>query len=549
MSELQNGAQYMDGGIDDAFVPPALKYDFIYNYMTTTDWKYLEQIPSHKQPAYQLKRIWLGLANGFLPEWHTNFIPTKLGNSIISGINRKIFSGQILYEAEDSIENVDDKRKWLIKTYMDEVNPRYESELKKLSWWAMASGASIYVAKINRNGNIYFDAVREDKYLPTFTGGELSSVRIFTSVYSSLDSKSTLQGKASAENYVLEDYRYKEKGQAYSILRVFRQSSGDINSVVDTSPKGLDYADMPEQVAKEINRKIGQRLNRPVKLPFKNGTSLGVKVLENEAHSAYFDMPGYSDSILAPALELLFEYDRSYTTMANDIAAGRGQVLVPDSQSFDLLQANLSSDVAGTDSLALLGALISQQNMINNKVVRKIPTANPENQKPEVVQFEMRIQEHLESLKGQRICILNAIGINPGAIDPTIDESGHAKTATEVIADEQNLITFVQEKRKPLVKVSDWAIGLIMEHYFGIKEQIIHTKFTNGNLSNAMLISQMAVSEFAAGIRSLDSAVAKINAGDTKTDLDKEIKILKETGGGMDFIDDESEANNWMSKQ
>lgn len=522
---LENSAQFMDGSLDDAFVPPSLKFDFIYQYMSNIDWKYLAQIPNYKQPAYQLKRLWLLLANGFVPEWHNNFIPTKLGNTIINTINRKIFSGQLLFEVGESNfeETVEKRRKWLVNTYFDEMFPNYEGQLKKLNWCAMASGAAAFVAKVNRDGNLYFEAYREDKYLPTFVGGELDSVRLFSSLYNSIDSGSISGGKADADIYALEDFRYKANGKAYSILRVFKQGGGETNSLVDVNPAGLSYDDMPESVAKAINRKIGNRLNKAVELHFDNGNSLGVKILDNTDSSAYFDMPGYSDSILAPAVEQLFEYDRSYTTMVNDVALGRGQVLLPDT-----MDINLTQMFQGNSTMAQMASVLSNQNMLNNKIYRKIPVANPENIKPEPIQFDMRIEQHLQSLKGQRICIFNAIGINPGSIDPTVSESGHARTATEVIADEQNLITFIQDKRKNIVKVSDWAVGLILKYYFGMKDNRVRTKFTNGNLSNALLISQMTVSEYSAGLRSMESAVSKLNANDGKTDIDKEVEIIKQ---------------------
>lgn len=529
--ELENTAQFMTGEIEDAFVAPALKFDFIYQYNTTTDWKYLAQIPSFRQPAYNLKRVWLGVANGFLPEWHHSFIPTKIGNTVVSAVNRKIFSGQMLFEAEDSATDkmVKNKHDWFVNTYLDEINPNYERELQRLNWFSMASGASLLVGRVNANGNLTFEALREDKYLPTFSGGELMSVRMYRGVYATTDSKQTASGE-----YVLEDYRYKKQGQAFSILRVFEKSNGDLNSIVDTNPSGLTYEDMPEEVARAVWAKCGNRLNKATRLPFKGGKDLGVRLLEQGGHSAYFDMPGYHDSILAPALEMLFEYDRSYTTMVNDIAMGRGQVLVPDGMNYDLV---------AKQGDPMLAALISQQNMLNTKQVRKIPSANPENQKPEIVQFDMRVEQHLSSLKGQRACIFNAIGINPGAIDPTIDESGHAKTATEVIADEQNLVTFVADKRKPIVKVSDWAISLVLEHYFKDLAncgQLIHTKFTNGDLSNRLLVSQMNVAEVAAGIRSKESAVKNINPSANKTEIDNEMQALNEQGGNAPFVDDES---------
>lgn len=532
MAELDNNAQFMQGGIDDAFIPPALKFDFIYQYMTNVDWKYLAQIPSYKQPAYMLKRLWLLLANGFVPEWHNTFIPTKLANTTLNTINRKIFSGALHYELGDDLydESVDQKRRWFINDYLKTINPTFESEDEKASWYTMASGASASVAKIEKNGNLYFSTYREDKYLPTFVGGHLESVRLFSAEYSSIDGQGAATGQTAADVYCLEDYRFYHKGKPYSILRAFVQGSGDLNSIVNEMPIGLTYEQMPEAVAKAIFRKIGNRLNRAVELPFSN---LGVYILNQTSMSAYFDLPNYSDSILAPAVEQLFEYDRSYTTMINDIALGRGQVLIPDTMDLNLAQRT------GDSTMAIFAAHLSQQNMLNSKVFRKVPCANPESIKPEHIQFEMRIEQHLASLKGQRANIFNAIGINPGSIDPTIDESGHAKTATEAVIDEQNIISFVSAQRKKVSALIDWQIAEVLKYYFGIKDSGVHVKFTNGNLQNSLLTSQMTIQEYAAGIRSRQSAVAKLNANDSKADIDKEIERIKEDGGGADFVDNE----------
>lgn len=530
MAEIDNTAVYMDGGADDAFIPPALKFDFIYQYMTNVDWKYLAQIPSYKQPAYQLKRLWLLASNGYVPEWHYNFIPTKLGNSIITNINRKVFSGVLMYERDKNAgAETEEQRKWFVDTYVGNDDIGFEDALERLSWNAMASGASALVAKKHRNGNLYFDAYREDKYLPTFIGRQLRSIRLYSAEYNSLD------GKGDADIYALEDYRFMHKGKAYSKLRVYRKGNGEINSIVDNDDSALTYEQMPSEVARAIKSKIGDRLNKVCPLPFKNGTSLGVKLLNNTKQSAYFDMPGYSDSILAPVIEQLFEYDRSYTTMINDIALGRGQVLVPDTMDVGLPQLG-----RGDSTMAQLAAALSQQNMLNSKTFRKVPVSNPESIKPDSIQFEMRVQEHLESLRGQRINIFNGIGINPGALDPTLAEQGPQKTATQVQADEQNLVTFVQDKRKALDYVMNWAVDLVFDYYFNIKDCSIHPKFSSGNLSNALLVSQMAVDELNAKARSLESTVEKINPNASKEEIEKEVQRIRSDNTAMGMPDDGS---------
>lgn len=516
MADIDNTAQFMDGSIEDALVPPSLKFDFIYGYMTNVDWKYLAQIPSYKQPAYQLKRLWLCTANGFVPEWHSNFISTKLGNALISNINRKIFSGSLLFERDKNAgESTDQQREWFTDKYIEDDEVDFEGSFIRASWNRMASGDTYLVAKKARNGKLYFDAYREDKVLPTFAGRKLRSIRLYSMEYNSLD------GKSCSDIYCLEDYRFFHKGKAYGIIRAFKKDNGELNSIVNNSVSGLRYENMPEEVARAIREKVGDRLNKVCPLPFFGGTSLGVAHIRNTSQSAYFDMPNYSDSILAPVVEQIFEYDRTYTTMINDIALGRGQVLIPD--TMDLGLAGLPHDSA----LSQIAAAISQQNMLNSKVFRRVPVANPESIKPESIQFAMRIEEHLASLRGQRINICNNIGINPGALDPTLTESGPQKTAVQVMTDEQNLVTFVEDKRKGLLKAMQWATDLVMAYYFGIKDCGVHPKFSTGNLTNAIQLSQMVRDEYTQGIRSLEDAVQKINPNASKDEVEAEVEKIR----------------------
>jgi hypothetical protein len=536
---INNTALQMDGSIADAYITPNLKFDFIYNYMTNVDWKYLSQIPSYKQPAYQLKRLWLMVSNGFVPEWHCTFIPTKLGNTIVSGINRKIFGGALLYESEKYKENpeVAAKLKWWNDTYIIDTEYNFEREIERMSWFSMASGASAIVAKKKRNGSVYFEAYREDKYLPTFSGRRLISIRLFSTIFDTIDSTKNI-----ASPYVLEEYRFfNAENRACSVLRVYQQSSGDLNSIVNTRPSGLKYSDMPDEVRCAVKEKIGNRLNKVVELPFMGGKSLGCAILNNSSYSAYYDIAGFSDAILAPVIEQIFEYERSYTTMTNDIALGRGQVLVPDTQDLGLtIPASLTGDAA----MARLAAHISMLNQLNTKQIKLIPNVNPEEQKAQSIQFEMRIAEHVQSLNAQRANIINGIGINPSAIDPTLSEV--QKTATQVVSDEQNLITFVSSKRKEIKKIIDWAIDIVMNYYFGVENSCIYSKFSNSNLSNALLRSQMIVAEYQANVRSVESAVEKLNEDDAQGSIDRELQRVKAAQPNMpsEFIDSEFGIDN-----
>ncbi|MDR3216114.1 MAG: phage portal protein [Clostridiaceae bacterium] len=508
--------------IEDAYDQPSFKFDFIYQNMPSVDFAYMRHINGTLRSAYELKRTWLLAANGYVPEWHSSYIPTKLANSAISQINRKIFSGGLL-AAKNTADGDADKLAWLRNEFLENICPDFSDKMRRLSWFALASGAAALAVNIGQDGNIMLDAVREDKYFPIFVNGKLKGIRMFKQVYGDVSDKS--------ENtaYFLEDYRYFDaNGKAYSKLRVFG-SRTVISGYAEPGGEDLQYRDLPETVAAMLGSELGRRLGKSVAIPFGGGCDLGVRILNNTEFSSYYDISGYGDSIIAPVLELLFEYDKLFTTMSNDIALGRGMVLIPDGMSsmgMGTKKGGYLSDETGDAG----GKYQRPWNMfLNSKIFKKWRSLRPEEQKPDSIQFAMRIEEHKSGLRELRSEIYNGMGVNPAAIDPSLDDRTAAKTATQVMAEEQNLLTFIEAKREKIARVANWVIDIVLEFYFKMKTNDIYVKFSNSGIANKLFLSQMAVQEYKSGIRSRKKAVEMINSDSAQTAIDEEIEqIIKE---------------------
>ena len=74
-----------------------------------------------------------------------------------------------------------------------------------------------------------------------------------------------------------------------------------------------------------------------------------------------------------------------------------------------------------------------------------------------------------------------------------------------------------------------------MDYYFGVKDSPIKSKFTAGNLANTLIKSDIAIKEYAAGARSLESTVQRINEEDSIASINNEVQRIKDEREGRNF--------------
>ena len=478
-----------------------LKYEQVANYQNTVDEMFFALVNPPQYAPYQLIKKWLQWANGYDPSWHMNYIPTHLGRTIIQLLTNKIFDTGIKFEY--SGQKGTEVLGWLSDVYNDDSN--FELALKQMVEHGQASGTSLLKSDVDAFGMLSFTAVRQDRFKAVFSGSKLLEVETYASV---------LDGTFDTQKLVLVEKRYyndKFNPCIKYYIQILNNQTSANQWVLGTKIESIDT--LKGETKDKIKHKLGKKeLGKEYPINMKH---LGVYVYRNTATSAFFDGMGVGDSSIASAIELLAEYDKSYTLMSVDLSQARGQVFVPDDMIPKIAEAQQSN----------IYTYMSMINQLNNKtVIKKIPFTNPEEQKPFQVQFELRAQEWTASLNLQLQEILVRVMASPSSIAPFLND-GSQKTATEINAIEHNTVNYINDKRTVIKKIANKALKDIMEYYK--KDGSVFVVFNSPGLNNDQQMSEKALKEYAAGIRSKRSTVRACNPSWTTQEIDEELNNLK----------------------
>jgi hypothetical protein len=487
-----------------------LKYDYIASYQNTVDDLFFSLVDTSLKSNYQLIKRWLQWSNGYVPQWHANYIPTHLGRAIIQMMTQKIFDSGIKFEyTGKNMETLT----WLSDRYSEESG--FEDALKKMTEYGQSSGTSVLKADVDAMGTLVWNAVRQDRFHLSWAGNKIVKARFYASA---------LFGTFQTQRLILVEERFYDKDMkpVYKYyIQIMNQSSNTnqwsagnrIDSLDTLKGETLDY------VAQKLGNK---KLDTEYPLPFSH---LGIYAYQNSITSAFFDGLHLGDSTLASAIELIAEYDKTYTLMTIDLQNGRGQVLVPD----DMIP---KIDKAETNEF--YSYMSAMQQMFNQTIYKKMPFINPEDQKPISIQFELRSSEWQTSLNTQLQEILVRVMASPSSIAPHLGDYSQ-KTATEINAIEHNTVSYIMGKRDTIKRIANRALKDIFDFYK--KEGEAFIMFNAAGLNNDQQRSDKAIREFNAGIRSKWSTIRECNPGWTTAEVQEELEKLNEEN--MPLADEE----------
>lgn len=478
-----------------------MKYDQVINYQNTVDDLFFSVVDTSMHHAYNTIMRWMQWSNGYVPTWHQTYTTTHLGRAIIQMLTNKIFDTGIKFEYTG-----DDKGTlgWIADSYNEQSG--FEDALKQVAEYGQGSGTAVLKADVDAFGELVWSAVRQDRFHLTWSGNKIVKASLYVSV---------LNGTFNTQRLILVEDRYfdEQMKPVYKYyIRVMNQSSNtntwSMGSLIDS----LDTlkGDTRTYVVQKLgNKQLG------VAYPFPMD-HLGVYCYINSITSAMFAGLHLGDSTLANAIELLAGYDKTYTLMMIDLANGRGQVLMPD----DMLP-----QIDGQSTDQMYAYFSAMQQMLQTTIFKKIPYANPEDQKPISIQFELRAAEWNQSLRTQLEEILLRVMASPSSIAPHLSDSS-MKTATEINALEHNTVNYINDKRTILRKIANRALKDVLKFYQ--KTGTTFVMFNAAGLNNDQQRSEKAISEFNAGVRSKKSTIRECNPGWTTAEVEEELNNLQQ---------------------
>lgn len=197
--------------------------------------------------------------------------------------------------------------------------------------------------------------------------------------------------------------------------------------------------------------------------------SLGLYNVKNKAVSvALKDLPGYSDSTLHTALDVLYSIDYNYTQSQVDQYMGKSRALVP--KQMQKVQVRQPGTLA--DGMEFNQAIEYQPPPLDDDFFTQVPdnNMNGDLMKPQFIQPDLRGEQHKLIRDSDLELLASKVGLSPGDIATHLGENAHM-TATQVTVEQDTTETSVNNKRDlASIAINDMLADVLA--FYGIEGEV-----------------------------------------------------------------------------
>lgn len=429
-------------------------------------------------------RNWLWWADGWVPYFHSaeKGIPsTRLAQALVEKTARKIVGGRIMFKNAGKDETVEEVNpalayvaKWAKEVDFDEV-------VKKAVNYATAGGTSLIKMTVDGEGNWCPEALRFDQFIPMLDHrGKVLACDTFIRCFTDLGVRGQKieEGNSLSAYYVIE-HRYfgdhkKIDGTCIENVPLCRYSikkaAGSVTNgqfVTNDEAGEIEFRNLPSDIKRKIGRSfIGITFDREFVLPFRD---LGCEILKfTKGVNGIPELP-FGESLLAPIITHLEQWDYYNACAMTDMYLGRGRVLAPKA----IQGANSGAYNAGIDEF----------------MFTRFESVNPEEQKPIPVQFELRAEEWSEIRTRIIQDISITTGLNISTIASFVNDNTAARTAREISTEENETADFVNDKRAMFEAPLNRIIEMITEKA-GFTDEVV-IRWSGAGLTNRYALAEI----------------------------------------------------------
>lgn len=484
-------------------------------------------IPANYYPFYNnWVRAWLYWYDGYVPWIHggaQGILSTGIGTMIVNRVADSVFGGNLMFsnarkpkirvQKEDG-KSVGAALDFITNDWTKAVD--FRTKIKRAIRYAFAGGFSLLKLN-NTGGELWLDALRADRFFVDLDGrGNIRKVVAISSVYE----KATPNKSDTRPRYVLcEERRYEKIGFLSQEIPVVEykiyETSSPINyfSITDNC---IRWEDLPKEVKQAFKREYDGRLNEPKAM---NGfEDLGCYLVRGSEDVSNVPQIGLGESLLAHIMTYLYEYDFYNTCFNTDMYLARGRVLVPKGMQSPraIAQANGVAAMYGTVQNAGLDSFL----------YTKVESANPDAQKPEAIQFELRAGEWKEARNLLLESIATSIGISTSTLASYLND-GSNRTAREVSAEESSTTLFVENARRRFEHPINTVLKTVLRFYGYIDD--VEVRWSRAGMTNVTVLVDTLTKAVQGGLISQEAAHSAYNYdNDEEQNAEDYAKVLKD---------------------
>lgn len=493
--------------------------------------EFYSMIPAPYLGFYQnWVRFWLQWADGYVPFIHGGqygLLSSGIGTSIVNLVADKIVGSGIMYknarkpkfvktneegkpvgQALDFFSN-----KWALDT-------DFGNKVKQAIKFSYAGGFSLLKLNVT-DGELWADCLRADKfYLDITQSGKIRRCVSILSFYNDM----TNNNKQGKKYGLVEERYYAKVGLFETEIPVIEYKIYDSSVQIQNLDVGrtnfIAWEQLPGSVRKAFKEEYGDvKLNKPQAL---NGfNDLGVYLFKGSSDISNLPQLALGESILANITTYLYEYDHCNTAFNTDIYLARGRVLLPKYMQKD---GKGGSSPSGFDDF----------------LFTKLESANPEEGKPEAVQFNLRANEWKETRNFILENIASGIKISASSLASYL-QGGSMRTAREVSAEEDATTLFVENARLRYTPVINKIISQVLRFYGFIDD--VEVRWSRAGMTNQTVLVETLTKAVNSGLISPQKAHALFNYDDDEEQQLEDYKKVEESKaqqqnslfGGGDF--------------
>lgn len=483
-------------------------------------------------------RLWLYWADGYVPWIHgtsNGLLSTNIGTMIVDRATDCVFGGNLMFANTRKPKTVVERDGKTIGKALDFISNKWaydvdlKSKIKLAIKYAFAGGFSLL--KINMHaGELWIDALRADRFYVAKTSKDE-----ITKCVSILNFYEDTTDKKNGKRYMLIEERYYAEigimginGKRFPAVEYkIYDTSVPIQYLSGAHDSCTRWEQLPKCVKEAFKSDYSFRLNEPQAM---NGLNdLGVYLLKGSDTIQNVPQVGLGESILANVLNYLYEFDFYNTCFNTDMYLARGRVLIPKYMQSPKVANNAAANV-GLDDFAYT----------------KIESPNPDAQKPEPIQFQLRSQEWKEARNTLLENIATNIGFSVSTIASYLND-GSNRTAREVSAEESATTLFIENNRRRLEEPINKMLKQVLRFYGYIDD--VEVRWSRAGMTNQTVLVDTLTKAVQAGLISRKKAHAAYNYDDDEEQNNEDYALVEQEEKNRSFGQDMFNDSNYFGDE
>lgn len=447
-------------------------------------------------------------------------LSANIGYTVIKNATKLIKGDKTLFNGAD------EATRFLSDTWAP--YSRFDIFLEEAITYTLQGGTCLIKLNRDKYGRCSLTANRIDRCM--FTTNDMGDIT--DAIFLNTLLSSTERANESTQLWLVE-HRYYDKSQPKVVYKVHCKSgTSESETLPLITSDGMPFESLGEDAKLTIARK-GIKLNRPVRLPFRDG--LGVWALLNTATNSCVPNLRMGDPALYGTLDLLWSIDAVFSGTIIDVLNGEGKILVPKKYLTTLNTAlqSIKTDRAPTLRVFEPDASAQGENFVY------VATPDDKDFPPTSVQFDIRSEPYRGMWEMYLKQFAVSFGYAPTTLFPYLQDDS-PKTAREVTAEENLTRASVQSAHRLFIPELNRAIAEVLYQAGFVGKATIQL---SDYIGNKLMRDENMRQNYAAGLVPHETAVQVVNglsAKETQEYMDKLATEQKESAfGGKEYDDSE----------